>query len=355
MSVETDPAQQRPDDARAPTSDKAPRSRRRLAPWIGGAVVVVAAIVLAVVLLGGGGDDDDDGAAAARRAPAVAATARTLAALPADVGHAVYWVGARPGTTYELTRTRSGRVWVRYLPAGVPVGTDDATYLTVGSYPQRDALTTLEANARAQGVAPVALPDGGRAFQDPGRPTSAYAAFPGSDVQVEVFDATPGRALRLIRAGLLAAVGAHPGAVAGTVEPRLVTEQQLRAFAAGEKGPVYWAGPQPGMRNELTRTADGRIYVRYLPDGVAAGSNDPNNLTVGTYPQPDALATLKRTVARRGGRTFAVAGGGTGAMLPSNPDSVYVAYPGGSAQVELFDPDGGAQTLARSGGIVELR
>jgi hypothetical protein len=354
MSVETDPVQQRPDDASAPTRDAAPRPRRRLAPWIAGAAVLLAAVVLAVVLLGGG-DDDDGGTPAARRAPAVAATPRALAALPADVGHAVYWVGARPGTTYELTRTRSGRVWVRYLPSGVPVGTDEATYLTVGSYPQRDALTTLTANARAQGVAAVALPDGGRAFQDADRPTSAYAAFPGSDVQVEVFDATPGQALRLIRAGLLAEVGAQTGTIAGTVEPSVVTEAQLRAFAAGEEGPVYWAGPRTGMRYELTRTADGRIYVRYLPVGVEAGSSDPNNLTVGTYPQQDALQTLRQTAARRGGRTFAVAGGGTGAQLPSNPDSVYVAYPGGAVQVELFDPQGAAKTLARSGAIVQVR
>src|SRR5437762_3353074 len=29
--------------------------------------------------------------------------------------------------------------------------------------------------------------------------------------------------------------------------------------------PVYWAGPKPGYRYEVTQRRDGIIYVRYLP------------------------------------------------------------------------------------------
>ena len=34
---------------------------------------------------------------------------------------------------------------------------------------------------------------------------------------------------------------------------------------------MYWAGPIAGMSYELTKLKDGRIYVRYLPDGVELG------------------------------------------------------------------------------------
>ncbi len=236
----------------------------------------------------------------------------------------------------------------------MPVGTDRAAYLTVGSYPQRNALATLEATARAQGVATVPLPDGGRAFQDARRPTSAYAAFPGTDVQIEVFDPAEGVALRTITSGALARLGAAQGEPAGTVAPKLVTADQLRAFAAGEDGPVYWAGARSGSRYELTRTADGRVYVRYLPAGVEAGTTDAGYLTVGTYPQADAARTLEQTVSRRGAERVAVPGGIAG-ILRGNPDSVYVAFPGVDAQVEVFAPDGGARPLVEDGRVVAVR
>jgi hypothetical protein len=355
MPVETGSGLRAPGDGRRPVDSAAPTRRlprRRLAALVGVAAVLVAAVV-AIVLLAGGGDDDND--SEARRAPAVAATAAELAELPDEVGHPVFWAGPRAGTTYELTRTASGRVYLRYLPAGVPVGTDQADHLTIGSYPQRDALATLAETARAQGVATVPLRDGGRAFQDERRPTSAYAAFPGADVQVEVFDATPGRALRVIASGELARLGVTTRADDGTVAPRIVTEAGLRAFAASHDGSVWWAGPRADARYELTSTADGRVYVRYLTAGVAAGSNDPAFLTVGTYPQADALATLEQTARRRGDGTFPVAGGGVGTVVDGSPDSVYVAFPGADAQIELFDPDGDARSLAVGGELTEIR
>lgn len=354
MSVETDPGRKAPGDARRPGDGSAaseqPTRRKPALPIVVAAVLV--AIVVAVVLLAGGGDDEGG---EARRAPAVAVSAAELAALPGEVGHDVFWVGPRQGTTYELTRTVNGRVYLRYLPAGVPAGSDEATHLTIGSYPQRDALATLTATARAQGVATVPLRDGGRAFQDARRPTSAYAAFPGAEVQIEVFDATPGAALRAITSGRLTRLGAATRAAAGTIAPRIVDAAALRAFAATQDGPVWWAGPRPGVAYELTRTADGRVYVRYLEPGVEAGSNDPNYLTVGTYPQEDALATLQATARSRGDGTFPIADGGIGTVVDGSPDSVYVAFPDSDVQVELFDPDGGAKALAVDGGLVQVR
>jgi hypothetical protein len=51
-----------------------------------------------------------------------AVTRTGLASLAASVGHPVYWAGPRANVTYELTQTADGRIFVRYLPKGTPVG-----------------------------------------------------------------------------------------------------------------------------------------------------------------------------------------------------------------------------------------
>ncbi|ADB52990.1 hypothetical protein [Conexibacter woesei] len=348
--VEAEPSQQ----SAAPAGNdgdagEAPRTPNRLTRWLLPAVALVAAVVVGIVLLAGGGDDEKP--AAARRALAVAASLERLAAASAGAGHPVYWAGARDGTTYELSETRDGRIFIRYLPAGVSVGASEARYLTVATYPQARAFQTLLATARAQGVEAVTVPGGGRAFQDRNRAESAYVAFPGSNVQIEIFDATAGEALRLARSGAIVPVRA---AVASG-EPRAVSPQQLAQTATQAGHPVYWAGAEEQTTYELTEERDGRIYVRYLPSGVAVGDDSPRFLTVGTYPQPDPLASLRRAAADSGSATFEVEGG-TAYADAAHPKSVYVAYRDSGVQVEVYDPvDGRARTLLTSGRIVPAR
>jgi hypothetical protein len=325
-------------------------SDRRLLRWLLPLVAVIAVVVVAIVILTSGGGEDDD--AAARRAPAVAASPDRLGTVAERLGRPVYWAGPQGGVTYELTETRDGRVFVRYLPNGVAVGAPEADYLTVATYPQRDAVATLRATARRQGVAVVETPGGGFAFQDVNRAESAYLAFPGVDVQIEIFDKRPGRALRLASSGQIAGIsGPRPADVA----PRAATAAELRALP-GELGhPVYWAGPEAQGTYELTRTSDGRVYVRYLPEGVGIDADDPDYLTVGTYPQRDASAALRRAAADSGARTFAVANGGVAYVDERYPDSVYVAFPGADVQVEVYEPQGdGARALLRSGRLVPV-
>lgn len=332
----------------ASAGDPAPRPQRTrtLVRWLVPAAVLLALVVAGVALFGGG---DGDEPTAPRRAPAAAATAERLAAVAAGAGHPVYWAGARQDATYELTQTRDGRIFIRYLPRGVAVGADEARYLTVATYPQAKAFATLLATARKQDVEAVEVPGGGRAFQDRNRATSAYVAFPGSDVQVEIFDATPGAALRLARSGQIAPVGA---AAARSGEPRAATPQQLAQAAVEHGHPVYWAGERAKTTYELTEAADDRVWVRYLPDGVAVGDGGARYLTVGTYPQPDALAELRRAAAASGSPTFAVEGG-TAYVDPRRPDSVYVAYRDSGVQVEVYHPAAGrARALLTSGRIV---
>jgi hypothetical protein len=120
------------------------------------------------------------------KSAAIAVTPTTLARLAAKLGRPVYWAGKEPGKTYELTQTPDGRIYVRYLPAGVPVGVS-RPYLTVGTYPVANAYAVTKAAARKPGSVVVNVP-GGTAFYARSRPTSVYMAFPGVDEQIEVYD-----------------------------------------------------------------------------------------------------------------------------------------------------------------------
>lgn len=285
------------------------------------AAALAALVAVALWLLLGGEDDGD-------RPTASIVSVGDLDAVAADAGHAVFWVGARRDAAYELTRTDDGRVYLRYLPAGASAGDPDAEFLAVGSYPQADALTTLKATARRQDQPTVAIAGGGRAFQDADRPTSAYAAYPGVDLQIEVFDPVAGRALKRIERGDLAAV-AKPAS-------STVSVAQLRALDDRLGHPIYWAGAQAGVAYELTSTTDGRVYVRYLPPGADAGSDADRFVTVGTYPQEDAVATLRATAGASGGELLDLPGGGVGYVDADRPTSAYAAFPGTDLQVEVY-------------------
>lgn len=127
----------------------------------------------------------------------------------------------------------------------------------------------------------------------------------------------------------------------------LVSARGLRTLAGVLGTPVYWVGPRRGVRYELTQTPDGRVYVRYLPEGVEAGSSEPY-LTVGTYPVEDAFAATARAATE--GTVSIPLPGGVAFFAPSRPTNVYAAFRGVGVQIEVFAPSGEtAQALVRAG------
>jgi hypothetical protein len=309
-------------------------------------LAVVIGLVLWLVLRGVGGKG-------AQRAPATATSITRLNRFASTVGHPIYWAGSQPSFTYELSRTTDGRVYIRYLPPGVKTGTSKPDYLTVGTYPQPHAFATLRAAARRQRAQMIHIAGGGLAFQYKGRPTSVYLAYPGSNYQIEVFDPSPTRALRLVTAGQVQPVGAPPRTAAGSTA---ATVKQLKARAISLGHPIYWAGTSPAITYELTETNNGSVYVRYLPHGVPVGSPLPDYRTIGTYPQKGALAVLKATAAKNHVPTIKLADGGLAFVDKKRPTSVYVAYPNVDLQIEVFDPAAGrARQLVTSGQIAPVR
>jgi hypothetical protein len=179
---------------------------------IGAVVAIALAAAFAVWLIVRGNDDSSSSSTTAQTTTTagtgpVAATQASLSAFADEVGHPVYWVGPRQNRTYELTRTSSGRIFIRYLPPGAEVGNRSARYTIVGTYPVENALEVLQRLSTQPGEKSVPAPGGGLAVYSTSSPGNVYVAYPGSDVQIEVFDPSAKRALRLVTSGRVAPVG----------------------------------------------------------------------------------------------------------------------------------------------------
>lgn len=136
----------------------------------------------------------------------------------------------------------------------------------------------------------------------------------------------------------------------------LVSEQGLGDIATKAHHPVYWAGPIAGTSYELTTMKDGRIYVRYLPDGVEVGDPRPIYTTVGTYPQANAYGVLKRTSTRSGSKAVDTTRGALVVTNTKTPTSVYFAFKNSPYIVEVFNPSAWkALQLTLSGQIRPIR
>lgn len=134
------------------------------------------------------------------------------------------------------------------------------------------------------------------------------------------------------------------------------SESELRSFAESASHPVYWAGPKDDFTYELTRTTDGRVYVRYLPEGTDAGDPRARFLTVGTYPRKGAFAELKRAARADGAVSLKLERDGLAVFSDTRPTSVYFGYPDAQYQVEVFHPSPSeARRLALSGQVVPVR
>jgi hypothetical protein len=342
-----------------PPSSTNPR-QRRLAFGAAIAVALAAGFVTWLLVR----NDHTSSSTRAQLSAAVAVTPGRLRSLAVSAQHPVFWLGPEPGFTYELTQTTDGRIYVRYLPHGVAIGVKKP-YLTVATYPFPGAFAAIRKQAAVKGAVLTRLADGGLALLDTAYPQSVHLAYPGVNYQIEVFDPSPGRAMELVAAGKLSSFGrltAAPPSPATTTTgtpstsasaPSAASVAALEALAAQLGHPIYWAGPKTGYTYELTRAADGRVYIRYLPAGVRVGDPRPGFLTVATYPFPGAYTAVKRTA--KGAVKLTLAHGGIGVVDGQYPQSIHLAYPGVAYQVEVFDPSPSAgRKLVAAGRIVPV-
>lgn len=166
------------------------------------AVVALAAVVVVVVLVAGG----DGGGSKAKAGEAEIVSANDLRRAAALSGTSVYWAGERAGTELELSRPGGGRAYVRYLTGGAEAGDPRPDFLTVGTYAQPAAVQALRRQGRRTGGVLAKAPGGAVVYFDRRNPHSVYLAYPGSGIEVEVYDPSFKTALRLVDAGRIGPV-----------------------------------------------------------------------------------------------------------------------------------------------------
>ena len=195
------------DDARVPPDrPHSPHLRRAR----GRAAALVAIAVVVVALLGAALAHRDTTSPRQSSSPgAVLATRDQLLTLAATEGHSLYWAGEQGRTTFETTVV--GRdVYLRYLADPSEVGSAQRR-LTVGTYERTDAYQAVADLAAVPGATTRAL-RGGALVVAPAGSTSAYFAFRGTDLLMEVYDPTPGRAFTLVTSGAVQPIEAAPDA-----------------------------------------------------------------------------------------------------------------------------------------------
>lgn len=159
-------------------------------------MVALAALAGWIFLLGG-----EDEPASPELGEPTALSPSELADFARSIEQPVYWAGEQAGTTYELTHEGGGRMYVRYLTEGAEPGDEQPHYLTIGTYPVPDAYAVLKSAAEQDGAIAEKAPGGALAVSYENEPTSVYLAEPGSDYQVEIYDASPEKALEVALSG----------------------------------------------------------------------------------------------------------------------------------------------------------
>ena len=112
---------------------------------------------------------------------------------------------------------------------------------------------------------------------------------------------------------------------AAAAAPVAASPATLRALADDVGHPVYWVGPRQNRTYELTRTSNGRIFIRYLPPDAEVGNRSADYTIVGTYPVENALEVLQRLSTQPGEKSALAPGGGLAVYSASSPRNVYVA------------------------------
>jgi hypothetical protein len=171
-------------------------------------VGVIVAAVLAVVLIGWlvlRGDDNSSSPEGSGGAEA--ASLETLREKAASRGTPIYWAGPQGDATLEYTESEGGDiVYVRYLTGGAEIGDPNPEYLTVGTYNFTNPVSALKRQGHSPGGELASAPGGATVYFNRDRPQSVYLAYPGVEVQIEVYDPDPERALKLVTSGQIVPV-----------------------------------------------------------------------------------------------------------------------------------------------------
>jgi hypothetical protein len=173
---------------------------------------LTATVLILVFLCGCGGSNDESNSqegpnveVGSNGAEIVGAAALREAA--AEEATPVYWAGEQMGTKLELSRPSKDRTYVRYLTGDARAADPRADFLTVSTYAQPKAVAALRRQGKRPGGVIGLAPGNATVYYDRADPQSAYLAYPGVPVEIEVYDPSFKRALQLVNSGQIVALG----------------------------------------------------------------------------------------------------------------------------------------------------
>jgi hypothetical protein len=181
-------------------TDSEAGGRKQAIAGIALAAVVGLALVLVLVLSG-----EDSSPSSPNGAEVL--SAEDLREAVSGSATPVYWAGEQEGAELELTQPDSAHAYVRYLTGDAEAGDSRPDFLTVATYARPNAAKELRQEGKQPGAVLGEAPGGAVVYYDRSRPQSVYLAYPGVDVQIEVYDPNVRRALRLVNSGQIVALG----------------------------------------------------------------------------------------------------------------------------------------------------
>lgn len=164
------------------------------------AAVLAVGLIVWIVLR-----NDKDSASSSNGAEIVSVDSLRDAA--AEQGMPIYWAGQQEGAELELSQPDEVHTYVRYLTDGAEAGDPQPDFLTVSTYASANPVAALRRQGNQSGGVLGEAPGGATVYFSRDQPESVYLAYPGVDVQIEVYDPDSKQALQLVNSGQIVAAG----------------------------------------------------------------------------------------------------------------------------------------------------
>ena len=113
------------------------------------------------------------------------------------VGGSIYWLGSAAGAKYAFNSVSEDQNFIRYLPGGNGLSDTEQKYRIIATYKDATAYETMRTAAKSDSGVSITNPDSSIVYYLKASPLHVYIAFKDLAFQIEIFDPTPGAALKL--------------------------------------------------------------------------------------------------------------------------------------------------------------
>jgi hypothetical protein len=109
----------------------------------------------------------------------------------------VYWTGPLVGARYVLDSSEIDRITIRYLLSGDSIDDIDSGKRVISTYRISDGYDVVAKASKVEGTSGLSTKAGNRILFYEKYPNNIYLVIKGKDLEIEIYDKEPGRALQL--------------------------------------------------------------------------------------------------------------------------------------------------------------